>query len=62
LQTCACSEEIASATLTEDGVAISDSVIPERSDVMLMLPTSPVDFARFREAIDCCGVRMGREG
>jgi hypothetical protein len=45
--------------LTEDGVAMSDSVIPEKREVMLILPTSPVDFARFNEAIDCCGVRIG---
>lgn len=41
---------------------MSDSVIPERREVMLMLPTSPVDFARFKDAMDCCGLIMGLEG
>lgn len=59
LQACSCSEDVGSAMLTEDGVAMSDSVIPEKREVMLILPTSPVDFARFNEAIDCCGVRIG---
>jgi len=62
LQAISWHEEIGSAMLTEDGVAMSDSVIPESREVMLMLPTSPVDFAIFNEAIDCCGVRTGLDG
>ena len=46
----------------EEGVAMTESVIPEQREDMLVLPTSPADFVRFNEAMDCLEVRIGLEG
>jgi hypothetical protein len=48
-----------STRLEEEGVAMTESVIPEQREDMLVLPA---DFVRFSEAMDCLEVRMGLEG
>lgn len=45
----------------EAGVATDDSVAPDSSEVLPMLPASP-ERAMERVAICCCGVTIGREG